>query len=304
LNLVKPKKDILNAKNKPLIFEVSQNNFKDIVIHNSFTLPVLVEFMGIWSEPCIKTEQAIVQLAQEFAGDFIFVKIDIDEQDELKKQFSITNIPTLAVFKNGKEVQREEGELRLEELRILLKHYGIFNQADELRNQARIKHIAGDTQSAIALLTKAILADPSNVRVALDMVQIFLDIGETEQAQELFNKLPKSVEKTDIGLSISTQFNFINLAKNTVGITLLQEQVLKSPDDYQARFDLAVCLFAQHDIKQGMEMLFFVQENNPKFQDEAAKEMIGMICNMLAKNNPEESGVYRRRLANLIETSR
>jgi putative thioredoxin len=187
---------------------------------------------------------------------------------------------------------------------MLLKHYGIFNKADELRNQARIKHIAGDTQSAIALLTKAILADPSNVRVALDMVQIFLDIGETEQAQELFNKLPKSVEKTDIGLSISTQFNFINLAKNTIGITLLQEQVLKSPDDYQARFDLAVCLFAQHDIKQGMEMLFFVQENNSKFQDEAAKEMIGMICNMLAKNNPEESGVYRRRLANLIETSR
>jgi putative thioredoxin len=294
----------LNTKNKPLIFEVSQNNFKDVVIHNSFKLPILVEFMGIWSEPCIKTEQAIAQLAQEFSGDFIFVKIDIDEQEQLKQQFSITNIPTLAVFKDGKEVQREEGELQLEELRILLKHYGIFNKSDELRNQARIKHISGDTQSAIELLTKAILSDPSNVRVALDMVQIFLDIGEIEQAQELFNKLPKSVEKTDIGLSISTQFNFINLAKNTVGITLLQEQVLKSPDNYQARFDLAVCLFAQHDIKQGMEMLFFVQENSPKFQDEAAKEMIGMICNMLAKNDPKTSGVYRRRLANLIETGR
>jgi putative thioredoxin len=47
-----------------------------------------------------------------------------------------------------------------------------------------------------------------------------------------------------------------------------------------------------------------VQENNPKFQDEATKEMIGMICNMLAKNDPEASGVYRRRLANLIETGR
>jgi thioredoxin-like negative regulator of GroEL len=93
----------LNTKNKPLIFEVSQNNFKDVVIHNSFKLPILVEFMGIWSEPCIKTEQAIAQLAQEFSGDFIFVKIDIDEQEQLKQQFSITNIPTLAVFKTVKK---------------------------------------------------------------------------------------------------------------------------------------------------------------------------------------------------------
>ncbi|RUM78927.1 MAG: co-chaperone YbbN, partial [Candidatus Thioglobus sp.] len=250
----------MSTEDKPLIFEVSQNNFEDLVIHNSSHLPVLVEFMGIWSEPCIKTEYAIAELAKEFPGDFIFAKIDIDEQDELKQQFSITNVPTLVVFKDGKEVQREEGELQLEELRILLKHYGVFRESDELRDQAREKHMAGDTQSAIMLLTQAISSDPNNVRVALDMVQIFLDIGEIEQAQELFDRLPESAQKTDIGLSISTQINFIRLAQNTAGVASLQAQVLKSPDDYQARFDLAVCLFAQHDIEQGMEMLFFIQE--------------------------------------------
>jgi putative thioredoxin len=116
----------------------------------------------------------------------------------------------------------------------------------------------------------------------------------------LFDRLPESAQKTDIGLSISSQLNFIRLAQNTAGVASLQAQVLKSSDDYQARFDLAVCLFAQHDIEQGMEMLFFIQENSPKFKEEAAKEMIGMICNMLASNSPEESGAYRRRLANLI----
>jgi putative thioredoxin len=43
--------------------------------------------MGIWSEPCIKTEYAISDLASEFSGQFIFAKIDIDEQEELKQQF-------------------------------------------------------------------------------------------------------------------------------------------------------------------------------------------------------------------------
>ncbi|WXT99746.1 MAG: Chaperedoxin [Catillopecten margaritatus gill symbiont] len=290
----------MSNENKPLIFEISQSNFEDLVVHNSTHLPVLVEFMGMWSEPCIKTEYAIVELATEFAGQFIFAKIDIDEQDELKQQFSITNVPTLVVFKDGEEVQREEGELYSEELRVLLKHYGIFRESDELRAQARKKHMDGDTQAAIMLLTKAISSDPSNTRVALDMVQIFLDMGEIEQAKGLFDRLPESAQKSDIGTSISSQINFIRLAQNTAGLSTLQIEVVKNPDNYQVRFDLAVCFFAQHDIEQGMENLFFIQENNANFKEGAAKEMIGLICNMLASNNPEESGAYRRRLANLI----
>lgn len=290
----------MNNEKKPLIFEVNQSNFEDLVVHNSTHLPVLVEFMGIWSDPCIKTEYAIVELASEFAGQFIFAKIDIDEQDELKQQFSISNVPTLLVFKDGKEIQREEGGLKIEELRILLKHYGVFRESDELRNQARKKHMNGDTQAAIILLTKAISSDPSNTRVALDMVQIFLDINEIEQAQGLFDRLPKSAQKSDIGISISSQLNFIRLAQNTAGRVALQIQTAENPDDYQAHFDLAVCFFAQHDIEKGMENLFFIQQNQPNFKAGAAKEMTGLICNMLVGSNPEESGVYRSRLANLV----
>ncbi|CAB5496209.1 Thioredoxin [Bathymodiolus thermophilus thioautotrophic gill symbiont] len=290
----------MSNEKKPLIFEVSQSNFEELVIHNSLHLPVLVEFMGVWSGPCIKTADAIAELATEFAGAFIFAKIDIDEQDALKQQFAIVNVPTLVVFKGGCEIQREEGELQTEALRILLKHYGIFRKSDELRTQARQKHMEGDTQAAIILLTEAISSDPGNTRVALDMVQIFLDIGEVEQAQGLFGRLPESAQKSEIGLSISSQFNFLRLAQNTAGMVTLQAQVLESPDDYQAHFDLAVCLFSQHDIEQGMENLFFIQTNKPDFKAGAAQEMIGLICNMLANSNPEKSGGYRRRLANLV----
>ena len=290
----------MSAENKPLIFEVSQNNFEDLVIHNSSHLPVVVEFMGVWSEPCIKTEYALSDLAKEFPGDFIFAKIDIDEQGELKDQFSIVNIPTILVFKDGNEVQREEGELRSEELRVLLKHYGVYRESDELREQAREKHLAGDTQSAVMLLTQAITSDPSNVRVALDMAQIFIDMGEIDQAQSLFDKLPESAQKLDIGLSISSQLNFIRLAQNTAGKTTLQAQVANSPDDYQARFDLAVCLFAEYEIDKGMEELFYIQQNQADFKEGAAREMIGMVCNMLTNSNPDQSNAYRRRLANLL----
>jgi len=162
------------------------------------------------------------------------------------------------------------------------------------------KHITGDTQAAIILLTQAISSDPSNVRVALDMTQIFLDIGEIERAQSLFDRLPEVAQKLDIGVSIASQLNFKRLAQNTVGIAQLRAHILKSPNDYQAYFDLAVCLFSEHDIERGIEALFFIQENDAEFKDGAAKEMIGMVCNMLENTNLEQARVYRRRLANLI----
>jgi len=71
----------MSEEKKPLIFEVSQNNFEDLIIHNSTHVPVLVMFMAVWSGPCIKTSDMIAELASEFPGEFILAKIDIDEQE-------------------------------------------------------------------------------------------------------------------------------------------------------------------------------------------------------------------------------
>lgn len=290
----------MSVENKPLIFEVSQNNFEDLIIHNSTHVPVLAMFMAVWSGPCIKTSDMIAELATEFPGEFILAKIDIDEQEELKQKFAITNVPTLAVFKDGKEVQREEGELQADELRILLKHYGVFRQSDEMREQARAMHLEGDTSGAIMLLTQAISKDPSNVRVALDMVQIFIDINELEQAEGLFNRLGEKIKISELGMSISSQLNFKRLANETAGIDALKLYVLKDPDNNQVKFDLAICYISQHEVDKAMDFLFQIQQNDPSYKEGAAREMIGMICNMLANTHPEESGAYRQRLANML----
>jgi len=63
-----------------LIFEVGESGFDRYVIENSHKVPVLVEFMGIWSEPCVVMADVLADLAKEFAGQFVFAKVDIDEQ--------------------------------------------------------------------------------------------------------------------------------------------------------------------------------------------------------------------------------
>jgi len=63
-------------------------------------------------------------------------------------------------------------------------------EIDEIRQQARYKHMSGDTITAVGLLTQAMQQDPSNSEVAMDMTQIFIDLNEFDQAKRIFNQLP------------------------------------------------------------------------------------------------------------------
>jgi len=281
------------------IFELSESTFDSSALQNSHQIPVLALFMGVWSGPCIATSDRIADLAQEFAGKFILAKIDIDEQQGLRDRYNIENVPTLVVLHNGEEVHREVGELQIADLRALLKQYNIYRESDDLREQARAEHMTGNTQQAILLLTQAIQSDPSNVRVALDMVQIFLDIEEWEQAKGLFTRLPDKVKQDGLGQSIVNQLRFVDLAEKTAGIESLRQQVISEPDNWQVHFDLALCLLARLNSDEAVEHLFTIQEKAPNFLDGAARELIGLLANMWAEGSPDAAKQLRQRLANI-----
>lgn len=288
------------SQTEALVFEVSQQSFNTSVILNSHKLPVVVEFMGVWSEPCALLENNLTALAKEFAGQFIFARVDTDEQPELVSEHGIKNLPSLKVFKNGEVVHTEEGLIQTEELRQMLKNFGVFRQSDEMRLEARQKHMQGDTIAAINLLTQAIRQDPSNTRVAMDMVQVLLDIDQLEQAKSLFNRLPDIDKQSDTGRSLLGQLTFGELASKTVGKDVLTIRLTAAPDDHDAHFDMAVCLVAEHQYQQAMNHLFHIFENDPEYKEGAAREMIINLGNMLAPNEPELAQEFRRRLGSAV----
>ncbi len=282
------------------VFEVSEKSFNRSVILNSNKIPVLVEFMGVWSEPCVLMADLFAELAKEFAEQFIFAKVDIDEQPGLREQFKIENVPTLIVFKDGQAVRTEVGELQETEARSLLKDLGIFHQSDLMREEAREKHLSGDTSAAILLLTEAIQKDPQNTRIAMDMVQIFIDLGQLEDAQSLFNRLPEQDRKSEMGRALTGQLLFINLASTTEGLDKLSQRLEQDETDHAARFDLAICQVAQHKHQDALENLLVIQKAEPGFKEGAAKELISALSNMLSPRHPELAQEYRRKLANIL----
>ena len=282
------------------VFEVNQKSFDKYVLLNSHKIPVIVEFMGVWSGPCVAMDIIFTALAKEFAEQFIFAKVDIDEQAELVKEHKIENVPTLLVFKDGELIRTEVGELKEPAARELLKDLSISHESDCMREEAREKHLAGDTVGAIAQLTEAMKIDPSNVRVAMDMVQIFIDIGEFDQANSLYMQLPEVSRESDMGKALNGQLTFAKLAANADSLEVLQTRIVNDPDDFSAYFDLSIRQISQYKYTEAVENLFYILKNNAGFKEGAAKEMLVTVSNMIAPVDNDLAQQIRRNMANLL----
>ena len=84
-----------------MTIEITDSSFTTEVTDS--TVPVLVDFWAPWCGPCKMVAPVLEELAQEYAGKLKIVKLNVDQNQQVAAQFGISSIPTLIMFKNGKE---------------------------------------------------------------------------------------------------------------------------------------------------------------------------------------------------------
>lgn len=87
--------------------EVNDSNFEGEVLQHAS--PVLVDFWASWCAPCRTMSPIIDAVAAEYVGRAKVVKLNVDENQSTAAKYAVMSIPTLIIFKEGKETERLVG---------------------------------------------------------------------------------------------------------------------------------------------------------------------------------------------------
>lgn len=99
----------------PWLVEADDDTF-DAVVGGS-SLPVLVDVWAPWCGPCRMVSPVVEQLSREFAGRLKVVKVNSDVSPRVSQRHGIQSIPTLLMYRDGREQSRQVGALPAPQLR-------------------------------------------------------------------------------------------------------------------------------------------------------------------------------------------
>ena len=83
-------------------------------------VPVLVDFKADWCQPCKMMAPVLKQVKQSFKDQIRIIKIDIDKNPAVAQKYGIRGVPTLILFKNGREVWKQSGVLQANQINAVI----------------------------------------------------------------------------------------------------------------------------------------------------------------------------------------
>ena len=101
----------MNHEGREIAMEMQLNdtNFQKEVLESE--VPVLVDFWAEWCMPCRAIASTVSQIAEEYEGRLKVGKLNVDNNPETASAYQIMNIPTLILFKDGRQVDQVVGNV-------------------------------------------------------------------------------------------------------------------------------------------------------------------------------------------------
>ncbi len=263
-----------------LIKDATTQTFVADVIEASKNTPVLVDFWAPWCGPCKQLGPIIEKAVTQAGGVIKLVKVNVDENQEIAQQMRVQSIPAVFAFIDGQPVDgfmgaKSEGEIKTFIDKIIAAAPGDESaKIAQLLEQAKGALAAGEVDQAGQIYAAIVQVEPENVGALCGLARCQIEKDDIEGAQATLALVPPSAADEPDFVSVKAA---IELALNRVDdseITRLAQAVKTSPDDFQARFDLANALSSNGKKEPALDQLLYIVKNNRSWNDEAARKQV------------------------------
>ncbi|MDC6389007.1 thioredoxin [Maribacter sp. PR1] len=97
-----------------------KSSFKNII---DSEVPVLVDFYADWCGPCKMLTPILKQVKEDMGDGLKVVKIDVDKNQKLASKYNVRGVPTMMLFKNGKQLWRQSGVLQKNDIIAVVRQH-------------------------------------------------------------------------------------------------------------------------------------------------------------------------------------
>jgi putative thioredoxin len=242
--------------------DVTEADFQRTVIDRSRETPVVVDFWAEWCGPCRALTPALERAAEARAGKVDLVKVDVDGNPGLAREYGIQGIPAVKAFRDGQVVDEFVGAQPAPAVERFMDRL-VPSEADKLV-------AAGDEES----LRQALAEEPGRADAATPLARMLIERGELEHAREALD-------------GVTADFA-------ADGLRALVELKLGHPDDPVGEAAGAV-LDGKHE--SGLDGLITALEHagDDETKDRIRKAMVGVFTELGADHPLTRE--YRRKLA-------
>ncbi|PIW31021.1 MAG: thioredoxin [Rhodospirillales bacterium CG15_BIG_FIL_POST_REV_8_21_14_020_66_15] len=291
----------LQGADGALIKDADIRTFVKDVIEASMQVPVLVDFWASWCGPCKQLTPVLEKLVTQAGGLVKLVKVNADENQDLCAQLRIQSLPTVYAFKGGQPVDAFMGALPESQVKAFIDKLtgGAKAPLDQALEQGQAALAAGENELALQIFREVQAQDPASDAAIAGVLRAQIALGMLAEAEQILTALPANLRvKADVEAAASA----LELARE-VGETGdpadLRARVAADPRDHQARFDLALALFARGDAEGAIDELLELARRDKAWNDEAARKQLVKIFDTLGgAHELTQSG--RRRLSSVL----
>ncbi|MEJ2425799.1 MAG: tetratricopeptide repeat protein [Candidatus Thiodiazotropha sp.] len=281
----------------PHILEGTQENFDRLVLENSRRGLVVVDFWAPWVGPSLKQQEIFARLVKHYAGRFLLVSINTDEQKPLAERFGVRSLPSFKLFLNGKMVGEYHGVQPEADYPKIIETF-VTRQLDEIQQQAIAAWQSGRADEALQILANAIMEDPRNLGLPALMGKILIRQDRYDEAHKLFMSLPEAARDADEIRDLLTHVDLVVTARTSATAEALEARLDGDPEDPSLRYQLAAVELMDDRPTRALDLLLEMTRRHSAYRNGIARKAMKIILDRMDAQDPQVAR-YRRELFRL-----